>query len=175
MTPFARLVIIGKFPFPVSMAAFGADVHMGARTRTQRFSERTLRQVRLDCDRAVLRARYCPERSVVTEMQCIDDRPESEDSFGHQLWYFEGHGVDPLEHRQPLFGVVEYSIEFGLHELVEDGVFDSTHQRERFRELYEQEFRSPSWSQPAHRLLLFSAIVLALATLVIQLIRTLSV
>ena len=94
---------------------------MSAETRTRRFSERTIRQVRLDCNRAMIRARFCPDRSDVIQLRCIDDRPESDQCFGNQLWYFEGLGVDENDHRHSVFGVVEYSLQYGLHELVEDG------------------------------------------------------
>ena len=124
---------------------------MSADTRTRRFSERTIRQVRLDCNRAMNRARFCPDRSDVVQLRCIDDRPEAELNFGNQLWYFEGLGVDEHDQRHGVFGVVEYSLQYGLHELVEDGVFDSEHQRERFRHLYEREVHRPSWRQPAHK------------------------
>jgi hypothetical protein len=105
----------------------------------------------------------------------MDDRPESEEAFGNQLWYFEGVGVDEHDRRHGLFGVVEYSIQFGLHELVEDGVFDSESQRERFRQLYERELQRPSWRQPAHRWLIAGLVLVAAITLVIQLVQTLSV
>jgi hypothetical protein len=130
--------------------AVGAQL-MSAETRTRRFSERTIRQVRLDCSRAMVRARFCPDRSDVVQLRCIDDRPETDQVFGNQLWYFEGIGVDMEDKRHGVFGVVEYSVQFGLHELVEDGVFDTEPQRERFRHLYERETNRPSWRQPAHR------------------------
>ena len=157
------------------MAVIGAGDQMGARTRTRRFSERTIRQVRLDCNRAILRARFCPERSEVVQLQCIDDREEMDDAFGNQLWYFEGVGVDEQGRHHPVFGVVEYSIQYGLHELVEDGVFESEDQRERFRQLYERDFLRPSWLHPAHRWLLVAVVAVAVGTLAIQLLRTLSV
>lgn len=138
---------------------------MSAETRTRRFTERTIRQVRLDCNRALIRARFCPDRSEVMQIRCVDDHPESEQAFGHQLWYFEGTGVDEMDRRHNVFGVVEYSLQFGLHELVEDGVFDSQEQRERFRHLYEREVRRPVWSHPAHRWLVGGVFVIAVASL----------
>ena len=120
-----------------------------------------MRQVRLDCSRALVRARFCPNRSEFDHLRCVDDHPESEDTFGHQLWYFEGTGVDESDRRHRVFGVVEYSLQFGLHEVVEDGVFDSEEQRERFRHLYEREVRRPVWSHPAHRWLLGGVLVIA--------------
>ena len=147
---------------------------MSAEIRTRRFSERTIRQVRLDCNRAMNRARFCPERSDVIQLRCIDDCPETEQCFGSQLWYFEGVGVDDTERRHSVFGVVEYSIQFGLHELVEDGVFDSEHQRERFRHLYERVVHRPSWRQPAHRWLAAGLVAVASVWLAYLLVRTLA-
>ncbi len=145
---------------------------MSADTRTQRFSERTIRQIRLDCNRAMMRARYCPDRSDVLQLRCADDQPETETCFGNQLWYFEGVGVGEQDRRQNVFGVVEYSVQFGLHELVEDGVFESEHQRERYRHLYDREMHRPSWRQPAHRWLAAGLIAVALIWLAYLLVRT---
>lgn len=147
---------------------------MSAETRTRRFSERTIRQVRLDSNRAMVRAQFCPDRSDVVQLRCIDDRPESEHSFGNQLWYFEGLGVDEHDRRHSVFGVVEYSLQYGLHELCQDGVFDSEHQRERFRHLYEREIHRPSWRHPAHRLLLAGVVAVGLIWLAYLLVRTLA-
>lgn len=146
---------------------------MSAETRTRRFSERTIRQVRLDCGRALLRARLCPDRSEVVQLRCIDDQPESDQAFGNQLWYFEGVGVDELDRRLSVFGVVEYSVQFGLHELVEDGVFDSEDQRERFRQLYERELRRPSWRHPGHRWLAAGVLAMTLLCIAILLVKSL--
>ena len=145
---------------------------MSADTRTRRFSERTIKQVRLDCNRAMIRARFCPDRSDVIQLRCVDDCPETEQGFGNQLWYFEGLGVDENEQRHSVFGVVEYSLQFGLHELVEDGVFDSEHQRERFRHLYEREVHRPSWRHPVHRWLLVGVVAMAAITLAVLLVKT---
>lgn len=138
---------------------------MSAETGTQLFTERTIRQVRLDCGRAIARAQLCPERSAISRVQCVDHHAELDDSFGHQLWYFEGLGVDEHDRRHNIFGVIEYSVQFGLHELVEDGVFESEQQRERFRNEYEHEARRPTWNHPAHRWLAFGTAAIALACL----------
>lgn len=126
---------------------------MNSQAQVLRFSETTIRQVRLDCNRAVVRARFCPRRSEIMQLRCIDNRAESEVQFGNQLWYFEGIGVDGLDRRHAVFGVVEYSTQYGLNELVEDGVFTTEKQRQRFRSLYEREILRPDWRQPRHRYL----------------------
>lgn len=147
---------------------------MGADTRTQRFSERVLRQVRLDCSRALARSRYCPDRSEIIQLRCMDDRPELEQSFGNQLWYFEGVGVNVHQRRVSVYGVIEYSLQFGLHELVEDGVFESAGERERFRHDYERETQRPTWRQPAHRWLAAGMVAVTAIWLTFLLMKTLA-
>ena len=146
---------------------------MGAETRTQRFNEQTLRQVRLDCGRAMIRARFCPDNAEVLKLRCIDDRFETDDNFGNQLWYFEGFGLDDYDRRRSVFGAIEYSIQYGLHELVEDGVFDNEEQRDRFRCVYEREIQRPSYQQAAHRWLAFAVVTVAALWLAILLLKTL--
>jgi hypothetical protein len=127
---------------------------MSAEIRTQRFPERTIRQVRLDCNRAMARAKFCADQSEIAQLRCVDDRPETEQGFGRQLWYFEGLGVDARDRRHRLFGVVEYSLQFGLHELIEDRVFDSDQQREQYRQVYKRGSQQSRWHHPANRWLL---------------------
>ena len=124
---------------------------MSAETRAVRFPERIMRQIRLDSHRAVIRARFCPDRSAVTNLRCVDNRRENEMNFGAQLWYFDGFGVDEMDRRAPIYGVVEYSIQFGLNELVEDGVFDSDSERERAHRVYHREQLGPTWRGPVDR------------------------
>ena len=147
---------------------------MNSQAQVFRFSEATIRQVRLDCNRAMIRARFCPERSEILQLRCIDNREETETDFGNQLWYFEGVGVDELDRRHTVYGVVEYSTQYGLNELVEDGVFTSETQRERFRSLYEREVQRPDWRQPAHRLLIAGLIGISCVWLGYLLVRTLA-
>jgi hypothetical protein len=120
------------------------------------------------------RARFCVDRSDVIQLRCVDDQPESDYSFGNQLWYFEGLGVDEHDRRHSVFGVVEYSLQYGLHELVEDGVFDCEHQRERFRHLYDREVHRPSWRHPAHQWLAAGVVAvtsICLAYLLVLMLR----
>lgn len=146
---------------------------MRAQAPQRQFSERVLRQVRLDSGRALMRKRFCSENSEVINLRCVDDRCETDRQFGNQLWYFEGIGVDELQNRQNIFGVVEYSLQYGLQEFVEDGVFDTANERERFRSIYNREVNTPSWRQPAHRLLLAGVIAMTALMLFYLLVRNL--
>lgn len=147
---------------------------MNSHAQVLRFSETTIRQVRLDCNHAVIRACFCPQRSEIMQLRCIDNHAETETHFGNQLWYFEGVGVDALDRRHAVYGVVEYSTQFGLNELVEDGVFTAEKQRQRFRSLYEREIQKPDWRHPAHRLLAAGVIAVSAIWLSYLLVRTLS-
>lgn len=161
----------------MSLATLGGDLEkesVSTRTHSQAFSESTIRQVRLDSNRAMIRARFCPERSEIMQLRCIDHRPETHDHYGNQLWYFEGVGVDGTDRRHTIFGVVEYSTQYGLNELVEDGVFTTETQRERFRSLYEQEVLEPDWRQPAHRLLAVGVVAVSTIWLAYLLVRSLT-
>ena len=146
---------------------------MNSETQILRFSKATIRQVRLDCNRAMIRARFCPDRSEIMQLRCIDHQDETETQFGNQLWYFEGVGVDDFDRRHGVYGVVEYSTQFGLQELVEDGVFMTENQREKFRSLYQREIQRPDWRSPAHRYLAAGVIAVSAIWLSYLLLRTL--
>jgi hypothetical protein len=133
-------------------------------TSDTHFSEQTLQQIAADAQRALLRARYCLERSRINRFHCIDNQPETDNHYGRQLWYFEGSAVDELDRRCRIFGAVEYSIQYGLHELVEDGVFEAAEQRDRFRNAYAGHRPAISWRNPANRLLIGILLAMTAAT-----------
>lgn len=135
---------------------------MSAQTRTRRFSQRTIRQVRSDATRALIRHRFCPDRSEVLQLRCVEQRDETPSTFGSQLWFFEGVAVDEVDRRSPVYGSIEYSIQYGLHDLVEDGVFDAESQRSRLSQQYFGIEPSPSLRHPAHRLLVIGVIAMAM-------------
>lgn len=139
---------------------------MQPNTSEKKFTEQTLRQVASDAKRALLRARYCIERSQIERFSCVDDSAETDTSFGHQLWFFEGVGFDELDRRTRVYGAVEYSLQYGLHEMVEDGVFEATDQRERFRHVCRGHRYRPAWNHPAHRWLLFGVTMVSTMLLV---------
>jgi hypothetical protein len=137
---------------------------MSAETQTVQIPERIMRQIRTDSQNAILRARLCPSRSTITQLRCVDFRRETETEFGSQLWYFEGFGVDETNGRLPIFGALEYSLQFGLHIMVDDGVFDSLSQRDRFHSVYRRgQVRTSLW-HPGHRWLAVGMMLVAVAT-----------
>ncbi|MEM9826313.1 MAG: hypothetical protein AAF958_06975 [Planctomycetota bacterium] len=139
---------------------------MSQKTQVRRFSQRTIRQVRLDARRALIRAHFCPDRSQVLQLRCVEDRPEDEHDFGLQLWYFEGVAVDEVDRRHHVFGAMEYSIQFGLNEVSEDGVFSSEYQRSRMRDRLHGDGSLPRLGHPAHRYLALGMVAVAILYLV---------
>ena len=139
---------------------------MTSHTSNQQFSEQTLRQVAADCRRALHRGHFSAEQSRVERLRCIDDEPETSDDFGRQLWYFEGRAITIDDRRLRVYGVIEYSIQFGLHELVEDGVFESPHERDRFLEIYHHVPNRRVWNHPSMRLLGAGMCIVAVSYLV---------
>lgn len=146
---------------------------MRSDTGTQRFNERTMRQVSADAKRALARARYCPQRSVLEHLRCADSQPESETEFGRQLWYFNVTAVDEVGRTALIYGVVEYSLQYGLHELVEDGVFPTLEQRDRFEKVYRRQPLGPSWRHPSHRWLIAGMFLVAIVWLSVLLLQRL--
>lgn len=133
---------------------------MRADTSTYRFSKQTIRQVSSDARRSLARAHYCAERSNLERLQCVDYQPEEETSYGRQLWYFDAATVDELDRHVFVYGAIEYSIQYELHELVEDGVFDSIDQRKRFETVYRRMQPGPTWRHPAHWVLAASLLII---------------
>lgn len=138
---------------------------MTAKTRTRRFSQRTIRQVRLDATRALVRYQFCPDRSEVLQLRCVEQRDETNSHFGSQLWFFEALAVDQTDRRSPVYGSIEYSIQYGLHELTEDGVFESDAQRSRVRQQFYGPVATPVMQHPAHRWLIVGTALVALCYL----------
>ncbi len=61
--------------------------------------------------------------------------------------------------------MLEYSIQYGLHVLSDDGVFDSLAQRERFHSVYRRGHLSPSLWHPGHRWLALGVFLVAVLVL----------
>ncbi|WP_153558116.1 hypothetical protein [Roseimaritima sediminicola] len=144
---------------------------MRSETGTRRFDKRTMQQVRADATRALARAMYCPQRSMVEQFRCVDFQPETETSFGRQLWYFDALAVDESQQEMHVYGVIEYSVQYDLYELAEDGVFLDADQRDRFETVYRRQPLRPSWRHPGHRWLLVAMLLVSIGWLTVLLLQ----
>ena len=82
--------------------------------------------------RCLARREFCPEQSRVENLRCVHLVDESDCLFGKQLWCFEAIGIDPAGRRQILYGVLEFSIQFGLLEASQTAMFEDSGHREKF-------------------------------------------
>jgi hypothetical protein len=139
---------------------------MSAETQAIRIPEKIMRQIRSDSQAALLRARVCPGNNETVQLRCIDYRRESDTEFGAQLWYFDAQGLDDRNRKLPIYGVLEYSIQYGIHELADDGVFDSAAQRDRFHSVYRRGHLAPSLWHPGHRWLALAMLLVAVIVLI---------
>lgn len=119
-----------------------------------KLSDRYMRQIELDSLLAIDRAKYSLALSEITSLRCVDSKEESIGDFGRQLWFFESIGVHAKRGESSCFGVLQYSIEYGLLELVEGHVFDCQTERQHFKQFYETGRRTGHWLHPANRWLL---------------------
>lgn len=136
---------------------------MSTQTDLRRFPRRTVQQVRLDANRSLVRSHFCPDRSEVLQVRPVEVREETEKDYGRQLWYFEAVGVDEVDRRFPVFGAIEYSVQYGLMDLIDDGVFDSDQARAQVRRMYLAEGTKPTWKHPGHRYLLVGVVTMGAA------------
>ena len=82
--------------------------------------------------RCLTRREFCPEQSRVENLRCVHFVDESDCLFGKQLWCFEAIGIDPAGRRHILYGVLEFSIQFGLLEASQSAMFEDSGHREKF-------------------------------------------
>ena len=80
----------------------------------------------------LVRRDFCPEQSHTENLRCVHFAEETEVSFGRQLWFFEAVGVDTFGRRHVLFGMLEFSIQFGLLETSQTAVFEESEGRGNF-------------------------------------------
>ena len=82
--------------------------------------------------RCLTRREFCPEQSRVENLRCVHLVDETDCLFGKQLWCFEAIGIDPVGRRHILYGVLEFSIQFGLLEASQTAMFEDSGHREKF-------------------------------------------
>jgi hypothetical protein len=81
--------------------------------------------------RAVASRDFCPEQSRVENLRpvvCID---EDDLMYGRQIWCFEAMGITASGRRRVLYGLLEFSIQYGLLELSHSLLLEDASERER--------------------------------------------
>lgn len=96
------------------------------------FSRQIWQAVSEHAHSCLLRREFCPEQSRIENLRCVEFLEENDSTFGKQVWFFEGIGVDAMGRRHMLFGVLEFSIQFGLLEAATAALFEEEDMRERY-------------------------------------------
>ena len=133
---------------------FWGEVSMNADSEIHQLAIRSIRQIELDSLLALERARFSVATSDVSRIRCVDLQPESEESFGQQLWFFEASGMDNEQAEKACYGVLHYSVEFGLLDLLQGYVFDCPQEREHCYRFFKTGKRTEGSWHPANRWLL---------------------
>ena len=129
------------------------------------FSKEVWQAVNDQARHALLRKEYCPDQSRIESLRCVFFDEESESKYGHQIWFFEAHGIDPVGRRHHLYGTLEFSLQYGLLEPVRAALMDDPQQRQRFLHSITEPSRTDVWAYPSTkvwvRLTVASIVILA--------------
>ena len=130
------------------------------------FSPSIVSQVELDTLLALKKAKSLRQIVEVRQLRCINHQLESETDFGKQIWFFEAVGVDSQQKELQCYGVLHYSVEFSLLELIQTHVFDSSQERDLYQYFCETGKRTDTPWHPANRWLLSGLTMVAIIWLV---------
>jgi hypothetical protein len=82
--------------------------------------------------RAVARREFCPEQSRIENLRPVYSVDEDDHEFGRQLWCFEAMGITVGGRRQVVYGMMEFSVQYGLLEPQQSGLFEDANERDRW-------------------------------------------
>jgi hypothetical protein len=73
------------------------------------------------------------------------------------LWCFEAIGIDPVGRRHILYGVLEFSIQYGLLEASQTAMFEDSDHREKFLQSETKPAAKLIYKYPSTRFWVYSA------------------
>ncbi len=107
--------------------------------------------------RCLTRREFCPEQSRVENLRCVHLVEESDCLFGKQMWCFEAIGIDQSGRRHILYGVLEFSIQYGLLEASQTAMFEDSDHREKFLHNETKPASKLVYNYPSTRFWVYSA------------------
>jgi hypothetical protein len=107
--------------------------------------------------RCLTRREFCPEQSRIENLRCVHLVDETDNAYGKQIWCFEAIGIDPIGRRHVLYGVLEFSIQYGLLEASQTAMFEDVDHRESFLLSETQPLRKLPYHSPSLRFWVCSA------------------
>ncbi len=121
------------------------------------FSRQVWQAASEQAHRCLARREFCPEQSRIENLRHVHLVEESESIFGRQIWCFEAIGIDPFGRRHVLYGVLEFSIQYGLLEPSQTAMFEDIREREIFIRQETQPVSTLPYSYPSTKFWIFSA------------------
>lgn len=109
--------------------------------------------------RVVVRNEFCPEQSRIENLRAEYCQEEEEERFGRQIWCFEALGITALGRRQVVYGMLEFSVQFGLLEPVQSRLFEDVIDRNDWIERTTQDPPAPSGYGSATRFWVWSSLI----------------
>ena len=107
--------------------------------------------------RCLARKEFCPEQSRIENLRPEQLVDESESMFGKQLWCFEAIGIDSGGRRHVLYGVLEFSIQYGLLEASQTAMFEDSGHRDKFLQNEKKPALMMVYQYPSTRFWVYSA------------------
>lgn len=107
--------------------------------------------------RCLTRREFCPDQSRIENLRCVHLVDESDSLFGRQIWCFEAIGIDQAGRRHVLYGVLEFSIQYGLLEASQTAMFEDSDHREKFLHNETKPTSKLIYNYPSTRFWVYSA------------------
>lgn len=102
---------------------------------------------------------FCPEQSRIENLRCVQFESEKDLRYGSQVWHFEAIGVDHSNRRHMLYGVLRFSVQYGLLEIEDSQIFADVELRQAYLADKPDQRAKSVWSQPFTKFWVCSAVL----------------
>jgi len=99
----------------------------------------------------LVKKEFCDEQSKIENLRCVHFEEETDSAFGTQLWHFEALGIDPVGRRHMLYGILDFSVQYGLLEPSQTALFEDSELRQKFLDRDPKARSISSWDKASTR------------------------
>ncbi|MEZ6137371.1 MAG: hypothetical protein R3C53_20985 [Pirellulaceae bacterium] len=118
-------------------------------TSFYQFSKEVWQTVNHQAKYALMRKEFCPEESRIESLRCVYLDEETEREYGRQVWFFEAAGVDPVGRRHRLYGVLDFTVQYGLLQPSRAMLAEEPSHRQRLLQSLTGPVENPVWANPS--------------------------
>jgi len=115
------------------------------------FPRQTWQLVSDQARRCLMKKEFCDEQSKIENLRCVHFEEETDAAFGTQLWHFEALGIDPVGRRHMLYGILDFSVQYGLLEPSQTALFEDSELRQKFLDRDPKAKPNSSWEKTSTR------------------------